>query len=244
MKFEQEYNFKVGDEVITSTGEVGVIKDICDCKYCKERGFCEPQVETKIGNGTIYITDNDKRVNFRSFYKIGDYIFGNLDEDCLLYDIKRTEEEINRLKNELNVLKKQQNVMQRLEFQKDDSNPIGYESTQTVTKGSTERFCDIKTLEYTTYPKDTLTITDQEYISRAEAFNRLNTIRMQAEDSKERNTCTRMVAALLEVPVSDVKVTRNCEECDHFSKSSSQYPCSHCRNCYIDQFKARRDGNG
>lgn len=122
--------------------------------------------------------------------------------------------------------------------------PEDYESTRTVTKGTIERSCDIKTLEYTTYIKDKLIISDQEYISRAEAFNRLNTIRMQAEDSKERNTCTRMVAALLEVPVSDVKVTRNCEECDHFSKSSSQYPCSHCRNCYIDQFKARRDGNG
>lgn len=112
-------------------------------------------------------------------------------------------------------------------------------STQTVTKGTIERFCDITTLEYTTYVKDKLTITDQEYISRLDAFNKLNTIRMQAEDSKERSVCTRMVAALLEVPVSDVKAIRNCEECDHFSKSNDQYPCSHCRNCYIEQFKAK-----
>ena len=112
-------------------------------------------------------------------------------------------------------------------------------STQTVTKCTIERFQDIKTLEYTTYIKDTLTIADQEYISRVDAFNKLNYIRAQAEDSKERNTCTRMVAALLEVPVADAKATKNCEECEHFSKSSSQYPCSHCRNCYIDQFKAK-----
>ena len=97
---------------------------------------------------------------------------------------------------------------------------MNYESTQTVTKGSVERFCDIKTLEYTTYIKDNLTIMDQECISRLDAFKELNSIRMQAEDSKERNACTRMVAALLEVPVSNVKAARNCEECEHFSKSN------------------------
>lgn len=93
--------------------------------------------------------------------------------------------------------------------------PEEYESTQTVTKGTIERFCDIKTLEYTTYVKDNLTMTDQEYISRSEAFNKLNTIRMQAEDSKERSVCTRMVTALLEVPVSDVKATRDMVEVRH-----------------------------
>lgn len=76
-------------------------------------------------------------------------------------------------------------------------------------------------------------------ISRLDAFNKLNSIRMQAEDSKERNVCTRMVVALLEIPVSDVKTTIDCGECEHFSKSNEQYPCSHCRNCYIDQFKAK-----
>jgi len=117
---------------------------------------------------------------------------------------------------------------------------IDNSSEQTVTKGSVERFCDIKTLEYTTYVKDNLTMTDQEYISRLDAFNKLNTIRMHAEDSKERSVCTRMVAALFEIPVSNVKAVRNCEECEHFSKSNEQYPCSHCRNCYIDQFRSKR----
>ena len=92
---------------------------------------------------------------------------------------------------------------------------MNYESTQTVTEGTIERFCDIKTLEYITYPKEKLTISDQDYISRSEAFNKLNTIRMQAEDSKERNACTRMVAALLEVPVSDVEEMNNNDFCSY-----------------------------
>lgn len=36
------YNFKVGDKVVTVYGETGVIVDICTCDNCKERGFYEP----------------------------------------------------------------------------------------------------------------------------------------------------------------------------------------------------------
>lgn len=92
--------FQVGDEVITSTGQVGVIKDICTCDRCKERGFYEPCVEMKTGNGPIYITDNDKRDGFSNFYKIGDRMFGNLDEEAVLDSIKWNKEEIERLTKE------------------------------------------------------------------------------------------------------------------------------------------------
>ena len=93
--------FKVGDEVITSTGKVGKIIDICTCNQCKERGFYEPVVEVEIGNGSIWITDNDKRVGFKSFYKIGDQVFGNLDEDGVLQNISTTKREIRELQEEL-----------------------------------------------------------------------------------------------------------------------------------------------
>ena len=106
-----EYTFKVGDEVITSTGQVGVITDICTCGQCKERGFYEPIVETKIGNYHIYITDNDKRVNFRSFYKIGDRVFGNIDEDVVLHDIKWTNEQIEQLNHELYQMRDQLDIV-------------------------------------------------------------------------------------------------------------------------------------
>ncbi len=106
--------FKVGDEVITSTGQVGKITDICDCDNCKERGFYEPSVEVEIGSGSVWITNNDKKVNFASFYKIGDQVFGNLDEQCVLDDIKRKKEEIYNMKRELIELEAQLNVVKVL----------------------------------------------------------------------------------------------------------------------------------
>lgn len=29
----------------------------------------------------------------------------------------------------------------------------------------------------------------------------------------------------------------DCEKCIHFGKHATQYPCSHCRNCYTDKFQ-------
>jgi hypothetical protein len=83
-----EYDFKVGDEVITSTGQVGIIESICDCGRCKNRGFYEPKVRLTNGLYDIYITDNDKENGFKDFYKIGDYKFGNIDKDSVNRDIE------------------------------------------------------------------------------------------------------------------------------------------------------------
>ena len=103
--------FKVGDEVITSTGEVGRIIDICTCDRCRERGFYEPTVEVKIGNDAIYITDNDKRNNFSSFYNIGDKVFGNIDEDAVKDSIKSVTNQIYKLQSELIELNLQLDVI-------------------------------------------------------------------------------------------------------------------------------------
>ena len=103
--------FKVGDEVITSTGEVGKIISFCTCQFCKERGFYEPTVEVEIGNNPIYITDNDKRNNFGSFYKIGDKVFGNIDEDTVKDSIKSVKEQVYKLRIELIELNLQLDVI-------------------------------------------------------------------------------------------------------------------------------------
>ena len=103
--------FKVGDETITSTGEVGTIISFCTCQLCKERGFYEPTVEVEIGNDPIYITDIDKRNNFSSFYKIGDKVFGNLDEGAVKDSIKSAKEQVYKLQIELIELNSQLDVI-------------------------------------------------------------------------------------------------------------------------------------
>ena len=38
-------------------------------------------------------------------------------------------------------------------------------------------------------------------------------------------------------PTADVEQKKDCEKCVHFGKHATEYPCSHCRNCYTDKFK-------
>lgn len=97
-------SFKIGDEVITSTGEIGRIVGICTCDLCKGRGFYEPRVEFTIGTEARYITNNDKKDNFQSFYKIGDKIYGNIDEDEIKNRINKLQMELIDLDLQLNVI--------------------------------------------------------------------------------------------------------------------------------------------
>lgn len=38
-------------------------------------------------------------------------------------------------------------------------------------------------------------------------------------------------------PTADVKENKDCEKCIHFGRHATEYPCSHCRNCYTDKFQ-------
>lgn len=107
---ECQYNeltcgFKVGDEVIMYDGRVGEIIDICTCDRCRERGFFEPEVQ--YSNGEIdYIMISDKNNGFKNFYKIGDRVFGNLDDSRLLARILGLREELEDLEAQLAVVNK------------------------------------------------------------------------------------------------------------------------------------------
>ena len=96
--------FKVGDEVITFDGCVGVITDICTCSQCKERGFYEPRIETKLGP-QIWMTNNSRNNNFEDYYKVGKRVFGNIDDKNLLNRMETLREEMQEIEARLNVIK-------------------------------------------------------------------------------------------------------------------------------------------
>ncbi len=110
--------FKVGDQVITDDGRVGTIISICDCKSCKKRGFYEPSVEMEIGD-QVWITDTDKRKGFDRFYRIGDRVFGNLDELYVIGSIDHKKQYIHEMEAELIELEKQLDVVKKLKEEKE-----------------------------------------------------------------------------------------------------------------------------
>ena len=96
------YTFKVGDKVITDDGRVGTITSICDCERCKKRGFYEPTVT--FGNYREYISISDKNNGFKSFYSIGDRVFGNLDEDYVSNEIDECQKRMLQLYEQLGTI--------------------------------------------------------------------------------------------------------------------------------------------
>ena len=110
-----EYDFKVGDIVVTDTGEVGFIESVCDCDRCKKRGFYEPRAKTIDGDDTIYITDTCKSNGFISFYQIGKYKFGNLDKASVLRSIEYINKDIKEVTERLKRYKKQLHHISMLE---------------------------------------------------------------------------------------------------------------------------------
>lgn len=97
--------FKVGDKVITNDGRIGFISEICDCESCKKRGFYEPTVTFK--DGTVeYIMISDKNNGFKSYYQIGDRVFGNLlDEESIDKEVDEAFERYTRLIRQLGVIR-------------------------------------------------------------------------------------------------------------------------------------------
>lgn len=53
-----------------------------------------------------------------------------------------------------------------------------------------------------------------------------------------------LINTLEKISKSDIDEEAPCDRCKHFTKNSSQYPCSHCRNCYTNKFEFDADGKG
>ena len=100
----KNYHFEIGDEVITTRGEIGKIIDICKCEECTKRGFFEP-IWVKDGNEyQKYIDIYDAKDNFSRFYKIGKYRFNDFDKAEVLESIDICESELKQLRKQLKLI--------------------------------------------------------------------------------------------------------------------------------------------
>ena len=104
-----DYEFAVGDRIVTICGDVGHIVDICKCEKCLERGFCELTWRSDINHNVGWITIYDAERDFDDFYQIGKYRFGRT------FKKSRVRSMIIEKEVELRSLKKQLEVMENLE---------------------------------------------------------------------------------------------------------------------------------
>lgn len=74
---DDNYEFRVGDEVETVDGMSGKIVSICHCERCAERGFFEPRWETSDGKYSDYITVNQANWGFPYYRRIGKYVWNH-----------------------------------------------------------------------------------------------------------------------------------------------------------------------
>lgn len=74
---DNNYEFRVGDEVETVDGMSGKIVSICHCERCAERGFFEPRWETSDGKYSDYITVNQTNWGFPYYQRIGKYVWNH-----------------------------------------------------------------------------------------------------------------------------------------------------------------------
>ena len=53
----------------------------------------------------------------------------------------------------------------------------------------------------------------------------------------DEDCVNKMIWILRTFPTENVEEKKDCEKCIHFGKHATEYPCSHCRNCYTDKFQ-------
>lgn len=100
-----DYEFAVGDKVVTIYGEVGHIIDICKCKKCVERGFYEPTWKINDSGDVDWITINNAERGFDDFYQIGKYRFGHtFNKSVVRAMIIEKEVELRNLKRRLQTM--------------------------------------------------------------------------------------------------------------------------------------------
>ena len=100
----KNYEFHVGDEVITTEGEKGKITSICTCERCEERGFYESFWVSEDNNQEHCISKFTAEFGFSGYYKIGNYRFNDFDKGDVLRNIAYCEDELKRFRKQLKLI--------------------------------------------------------------------------------------------------------------------------------------------
>ena len=104
-----DYDFQIGDVVITVEGLKGHIVDICYCTECQKRGFFELTWRTDDGKYDDWISIEDANGGFCAYYQIGKYRFADFDKDDVLSLISSYEKKIKALKRQLSSMEEIEN---------------------------------------------------------------------------------------------------------------------------------------
>lgn len=94
-----EYEFCLGDTVITTDGIVGKIIGFCDCDECRKRGFLEPFWEDE--ESEQFITKFDTETGMIGFHRVGKNIIHPFDKDYIEGRIEQLSAENARLCRQL-----------------------------------------------------------------------------------------------------------------------------------------------
>ena len=108
-----DYTFNIGDVVVTTEGETGMIVDICKCERCRDRGWYEPMWCNDDTGEIDYITNYQAESGFVGFHRIGKYNFGDFEKS-------RISDKILKLKDELESLEKRLELIKDLEASEKD----------------------------------------------------------------------------------------------------------------------------
>ena len=94
-----EYEFCLGDTVITTDGIVGKIIGFCHCDECRKRGFLEPFWEDE--ESDQFITKFDAETGLIDFHRIGKHHLHTFNKDWIEGKIEKLNAETTRLRRQL-----------------------------------------------------------------------------------------------------------------------------------------------
>lgn len=100
----KDYEFNIGDKVITTEGITGKIAYICTCNDCKRRGFDELFWVTDYDLSEHCITKYEAEYGFKNFYQIGKYHFNDFNQGEVLRSMASCEDELKQLRKQLKLI--------------------------------------------------------------------------------------------------------------------------------------------